>query len=161
MNANMLELFGRNGDNEYRNLKGVKLSAAARLFLCEEINGCHSIDGNLSVTGASTRYQIPRRTVRDWYAIYSSGNCFHDGNGRPTSLDAIATSSLQSKLEQLTPPTADKIDAISDEVASLIEQEKVETKKRRRQGGIASFPVSIDVLSDVTMLRIKRKLSVD
>ena len=156
MDGNMQEIFKRNQEGVFNDLKKQKLSANARLFLCEEINGCHNIEGPLTVYGASKRYNIPRTTVAGWYNIYRKGNCFHDGNGRPASLDAESMIVVNNKM---TPSDRENMNNISDDLAFCIEQEKIATRKRRRQG-IVSFPVCVDVLSDDTLRRIKRQLTV-
>lgn len=151
----MLDLFGPNEVQKFNDLQGKKLSKEARLHLCEEINGCHSISGPLTVCGATKRYNLSRNSVKSWYEKFRSGGCFYDGKGRPSSPDSEAKEALKRKLGDMTSPTSPS--EITDEVAYLIEQGRIETRIRNRKG-IVSYPVSIDILSDETMRRIKQKL---
>jgi hypothetical protein len=111
----MLDLFGPNELQEFNDLRGQKLSKEARLYLCEEINGCHSISGPLTVCGAAKRYNLPRSSIRTWYEIFRGGGSFYDCMGRPSSLDSEAKETLKRKLQDLTPATSPS--EITDEVA--------------------------------------------
>jgi hypothetical protein len=151
MNEDLVELFGVVDGETYRNLSGIKLSGAARKYLCEMINGSHGVVSKLTVCGAASRYKISRNTVKSWYSRFLSGNAFYDCKGRPPALDDESLQSLRLKV----PSTPDS--EATDDVDLLIENEKLETRKRRRPG-IASYTVSHDFLCPATLKKLKCKL---
>ena len=149
MNENVEELFAASADKEYRNLKDVKLSAAARLFLCEKINNSSE---RLTVSEASKRYNLNRKTVSSWYSRFNERGKFYDSNGRPPELDAEAVQSLKTKLQ-----TSPNLEA-SEIFDFYIEMAKLETRKRRRSG-IASYPICHDFFCDKTLISYKKKIN--
>lgn len=97
----------------------------------------------------ANRYNLCLRTVRSWYTLFGKGVSFQDITGRPKALDSQSMTSLKRKIsedESFSFPCLE----ITDEIAFLVEQEKIETTKRRRSG-IVSFPVNYNCMSHRTI----------
>jgi len=87
-----IDLFAENSDGIFRNLRGFKLNADMRLFLCKRID-MDSADASipsthrLTVYRASIKYNIPFASISRWLKKYKSGKVFHDCIGRPNEID--------------------------------------------------------------------------
>lgn len=63
--------------------------------------GSTQSDGEkMTLTTLSNRYNIPRRTIRDWEERYRTGHYLHEAAGQPSNLDAKARSDIKSDLKR-------------------------------------------------------------
>lgn len=124
------------GSPSYQDLNGKFLSPMEKVFLCEEILHIHSLlpptswGNHITENGLSLRHNIPRRSIRTWVNIYTTGGVFFDRGGRPYCVDGIGTDNVNTKLrddrKQLNCTKKEKTHQY------LVEERKA-TKTRRNQ----------------------------
>jgi len=83
-------------ENVYKDLSRYWFSGAEKQYLIEEFIQRQQI----SVLKVCERYQLKRRTVRDWKTKVERGEFFHDEGGRPPGFDAEAFRNIDSVLKK-------------------------------------------------------------
>lgn len=122
----------------YFNLSDHSFSAHEKRFLAEEVVGMHSLlqatntfrgGGDVTAFGFSERYQIPRRTVRDWVSKFSIDNPhFQEYSGRPPDLDSEALIKMEG---QLVDRRSARNPVLNSEFNTLLCDLKMETSERK------------------------------
>ncbi|KAJ1384845.1 hypothetical protein B484DRAFT_461402, partial [Ochromonadaceae sp. CCMP2298] len=95
--------FRRSGGSlaapEFNNLRSIFSEPNEKQFLCVELEKAQNYLGLTGAKGAETRYGIPRRSIRDWLAIYRDPRKqFHEFEGRPDALSAKSVEIVHQEL---------------------------------------------------------------
>jgi hypothetical protein len=90
--------------SSYKDLKLHHFLPEEKSFLCEEIDEHCLLDptnenGEVTVFGLSQRYNIPRRSLRDWKAAFDEGRALLGTPGRPRLIDPIEAENVNQKLQ--------------------------------------------------------------
>ncbi|KAJ1422137.1 hypothetical protein B484DRAFT_433068 [Ochromonadaceae sp. CCMP2298] len=88
----------------FRSLKGVEITAEEKQFFCEELDDSiprlHKFLGFTSIHMASSRYDISRRTIRNWVVVYlDPKKSFRNTTGRPEAVGEPAMLRIKKEVE--------------------------------------------------------------
>lgn len=112
------ELRGR---LQYPSLASHRFTNVEKVAMVEMLGSENANGKKITEHSLSCRYNIKRRTIRDWKDRYDKGLYLHEGNGRPPCLDEESKENIKNKLaerlEEKNPP--DKVamrEILADEV---------------------------------------------
>ncbi len=135
-----LDLGTRSEKSFFLDLSNHLFSGYEKWFLCNEIshNGLqleatHTNKGDglakLTVFGVCERYQIPRRTLRDWMDRFKKGLKLYDSDAtKPTNVDGIGDDEINDKLFSQTAQTTP---VFMDKFPELLVEKKRNTLERK------------------------------